>query len=341
MRKKRFKCAALAFSFLLALFPLQVSAAGTQKVKELTFTVSEMEEAKKQAEKAFEKIFKEQGNEYKLSDIQYEVIHTEYLDKKEKRVELKEKPKEKLIEDGMEYTLKTSEKSEKVVAERTEQEVSAYDDYDHAVTAADVPGSKTVTATNHVTGAEEQVNCQFTGISNAGTVTVENTMTITFAEYDSAYFEWNGNYIARNDEIPPLAGYEDSLLASVGAEEGSVITDYHWSGDPYTADGVVCRDAEALIQRQVAVYRANYAGYIVTPEKKETVYQAVYEAPDKDGKKEVAVKAVAAYAEVKKSYVPYIIAAGAGLAVAAGLIAWILIILAKKKNKNRKSEEEK
>lgn len=331
MKRIHLKCTALALSFLL-MIPLQVSAAGMNLTKEITLFASSEEETEKQAEEQFEQYIEEDGKKYELADIEYELIETKYLDKKEKSVELKEEPMKTMIEDGVEYTLKSSEKSEKVIEESAEQTVTAYDDYDHVVTAEDVPVAKTVTAVNKITGEEEQVICNFTGIFTAGTTIVENTMTITFSNYDAAYYEWNGNYIPKNDAVPPLAGYEDSLLASVGAAEGSTVSGYRWSSDPYTVDGVMYRDAAATVQQQVQIYRANYVGKIVTPETKETVYKAVYETPDQKGDKEVTVKATATYTKVENQ-MPYIIAAGVGLVVLAGLIAFILVMLAKKKKK--------
>lgn len=335
MKKRILRSTALTLSFLLMMIPLQVSAAGMNLTKESTFLASseEEEELEKLAEEKFEQYIEEDGKKYELTDIEYELIETKYLDKKEKSIELKEEPQKTMKEDGVEYTLKSCDKSEKVV-ENEVQTVTAYDDYDYEVTAAGVPVAKTVTAVNKITGAEEQVICNFTGISTAGTTTVENTMTITFSNYDAAYYEWNGNYIPRNDAVPPLAGYEDSLLDSVGAAEGSTVSEYHWSSDPYTVDGVVYRDAVATVQQQVQMYRANYVGQIAP--QKETVYKAVYETPDTEGNKEFTIKAIATYSKVEKSYVPYVIAAGVGLALIAGLVTFILILLAKKK----KQEEE-
>lgn len=335
MKRTHLKCTALTLSFLL-MIPLQVSAAGMNLTKEITLLASSEEETEKQAEEKFEQYIEEDGKKYELADVEYELIKTEYLDKKEKTVELKEEPMKTMIEDGVEYTLKSSEKSEKVIEESAEQTVTAYDDYDHVVTAEDVPVAKTVTAVNKITGEEEQVICNFTGISTAGTTIVENTMTITFSNYDAAYYEWNGNYIPKNDAVPPLAGYENSLLESVGAAEGSTVSEYHWSSDPYTVDGVVYRDAAATVQQQVQMYRANYVGQIAP--QKDTVYKAVYEMPDTEGNKEFTIKAIATYSKVEKSYVPYVIAAGVGLALIAGLVTFILIILAKKK---KQKEEQK
>lgn len=331
MKKNGIKYTVLALSFLL-MIPMHVSATEASLTKDLTLIVSDMDTAEKQAEEKFDKVLEVEGKKYELTDIAYETVETEYLDKKEKNLELKEEPKKTMTEGGVEYTLKSSEKIENVIEESTEQTVTAYDDYDYAVTAADVPVTKTVNAVNNITGAEEQVVCSFTGISDAGITTVDNIMTITFSDYDASYYEWNGTYIPRNDAVPPLAGYEDSLLASVGAAEGSTVTGYYWSSDPYTVDGVMYRDAAATVQQQVQMYRANYVGKILTPEKKETVYKAVYETHDTEGDKELTVKATATYAEVE-SQIPYIIA-GIGLFLLLILIVVIVYVISKKRKKS-------
>lgn len=336
MKSKKVKYAVFIFSFLLILmaFPIGVFAAN-ELTKDLDVTVETQDEAEKKAEKYFEKSIIQDGKEYKLTGIDYTLLNTKYLEKKEKKMEVKEKPKKTWTENGVEYSLKTSEKRERILSEKAEQLVTAYDDYDHEVSQNDVPGMKTVNALNQITGLQEDVSLKLNGISPAGLTTIENIMTITFTDYDSAYYEWNGQYIPKNDEIPPLAGYEDSLLQSVGASEGSEIIEYHWNNEPYVKDGITYRDAVATVRQQVEMYRADYVGYIVTPEKKETFYEVVYETPDKHGKKILSIKAEATYEEVRKSPLPYIIAVGAGIVVLAGLIVMILIILSKKRKEEK------
>lgn len=321
------------FSFLLIgcllMSPLRAAAAEAELQKTVMLTASDEADYKKQAEEAFAMELKEGGKKYERTEIRYEIVSTEYLDKKEKTVELKKEPEKEIKENGVTYTLEKTDKEDKVIQEAAEQTVTAYDDYDTQITASDVPATKTVTATNDVTGEAESVTCSFTEITPAGVRTVENVMTITFSNYDAAYYEWNGNYIARNDEIPPLSGYEDQLLAQAGADEGSVITGYRYSGDPYTIDGVVYRDAAATVRQDIQMYRANYVGKITTPEEKESVYTAIYSTPDTEGAVELTVKAVASYVE-KPSILPYIFA-GAGILVLVGLIVAVLITLSKKK----------
>ena len=83
--KNKSMCFVLTFSFLLML-PLQVSAAETDLTKEVTLTVSEYDEAEKQAEEQFAQKMKENGKSYELSDIEYTVLSTEYLDKKKNQL---------------------------------------------------------------------------------------------------------------------------------------------------------------------------------------------------------------------------------------------------------------
>lgn len=320
----------IIFSLLIFLtFPLQVTAAGSHLEKQITLTATSGEDYIAQASEAFPEKIEENGTTYKRAGIAYDVKGTEYLDKKEKTVEAEEVPAETISEDGIEYTLISSDSREEVVEEQSSQTVTAYDEYSYAVTAIDVPSTKTVTAQNETTGETEQVICAFVGISPAGTETVTNTITITVSNYDAAYYEWNGHYIPRNDETPQLTGYENELLASVGAAEGSSVTGIYWTGEPYTVDGVMCRDAAADVAQQNQLYRANYRGEINTPEERRTVYTARYEAPDPEGAVEYTVIATATY-QAETSYLPYILG-GVGILILAGLVVSLLMLISKKK----------
>lgn len=329
--KKKSKLIFLLLASLLV-SPLRVSAAGADLQKELTISASSEKDYIKQAEEVFALEIKEDGKTYQRTEIRYEVVEIDYLDKKEKVVELEEEPTESYVENGVTYTLETTEKEEKVIREAASQKVTGSDVYDTYVTAADVPATKTVTVKNQVTGAQESVVCSLTGITPAGVATVERVMTVTFSNYDAAYYEWNGNYIARNDEIPPLAGYEDQLLIEAGAAEGSEITGYYYTGEPYTADGTVYRDAAATVKEQIQKYRANYAGTISTPEETKTVYRATYSAPDTEGDVKLAVKAVADYEQVSGLTYNIVLTAVIILGILA-LLFLLLYLFAKRKKK--------
>ena len=331
--KNKYLKKGLVFSLLLAfVLPLQVTAAGEPLIKEMTIKAASEAEYKELAEAEFAQQITENGKDYTLDHIDYEITDTQYLDKKEKVIDVTGEPEQTLTEQGVVYTLENAEKQEQDEAEP--QIVTAYDDYDHPVSESDVPGTKDVTATNSETGEEETVTCSLTGIEPAGITTVDTVMTITFSNYDASYYSWNGTYIARNDQTPPLAGYEDELLAYCNAEAGSEITGYYWAGEPYTSNGVLCRDAAANVRQNVRMYRANYQGEIAAPEQ-EPVYAATYTAPDPDGAVQLTVTATATYIQ-ESSALPYYIAAGAGILVLIILIVGILIILSKKKKEKAK-----
>lgn len=331
--KNKYLKKGLVFSLLLAfVLPLQVTAAGEPLIKEMTIKAASEAEYKELAEAEFAQQITENGKDYTLDHIDYEITDTQYLDKKEKVIDVTGEPEQTLTEQGVVYTLENAEKQEQDEAEP--QIVTAYDDYDHPVSESDVPGTKDVTAANSETGEEETVTCSLTGIEPAGITTVDTVMTITFSNYDASYYSWNGTYIARNDQTPPLAGYEDELLAYCNAEAGSEITGYYWAGEPYTSNGVLCRDASANVRQNVRMYRANYQGEIAAPEQ-EPVYAATYTAPDPDGAVQLTVTATATYIQ-ESSVLPYYIAAGAGILVLIILIVGILIILSKKKKEKAK-----
>ena len=316
------------FLSLLLLLPLQVCAAGEAVTKEITVTAADEADYTAQAQEAFAQTLKEDGKKYTLEGITYDVIDTEYLDKKEKVLDVSGEPEQTYTEDGINYTLARAEEQEQ---EETEPHVvTAYEDYDYRVTEADVPQTKEVTETDPFTGEEVTVTCSLTGIDQAGEQSSEKVMTITFQNYDAAYYVWNGHYIARNDQTPPLAGYEQELLDYCNAD--GEITGYDWAGEPYTANGVLCRDAAATVRQTTQMYRASYLGEIKAPEQ-EPKYRATYSAPDTDGRVEMTVKATAIYQPTGISTAVYIVA-GAGILLLILLIVLILYLVSKKRYDN-------
>lgn len=327
-RQNRILAALCLCSVVMSVLPQQVSAAGEPLTKELDIMASSEQDYKEQAESAFAMEIEEDGQKYERTEIRYEVTNTNYLDKKEKMIETAN-PAEIVTEDGVEYTLVKFEEPKEI-----EQTVTAYDDYDHVVTAADVPATKDTTVTDEATGEQKTVTCSLTGVSPAGTTTVDNIMTLTFGNYDAAYYEWNGSYLPHNDQTPPIAGYEDQLLSQAGAAAGSVITSCSWSGQPYSVDGIMYRDAVAYVRQPIQMYRANYEGTVSVLDP-DALGQAYYSAPDPDGDVELTVTATATYLPVQISYAPYILA-GAGILVLAALVVIILMTTAKKRNKENK-----
>lgn len=330
-RQNRILAALCLCSVVMSVLPQQVSAAGDPLTKELEIMASSEQEYKELAESAFAMEIEEDGQKYERAEIRYEVTNTNYLDKKEKVIETAD-PAETVMEGGVEYTLVKFEEPKEI-----EQTVTAYDDYDYVVTTADVPSTKDTVVTDEATGEQKTVTCSLTGVSPAGTATVDSVMTITFSNYDAAYYEYNGSYIARDDQTPPIAGYEDQLLAQAGAAAGSVITGCSYSGDPYTVDGVVYRDATATVQQQVQMYRAYYAGTVLVTDPAANG-QATYSAPDPDGRVELTVTATAVYEKADVPIYNYIVTAIIVIGILA-LIFFLLYLIAKRKQKKEKKTE--
>lgn len=331
MKHKKLK-SMFCLSFLLMnifALPLQVAAAEGTLKKEAVIVVEEREEYSEVAENTFPETIKENGKTYTRNALDYTLGEMEYLDKREKTVELTDEPKGTMTEDGVTYDLVASESTERIVGV-TSQAVTAYEDYDHAISYGDVPATKTVRAINELTGEPEAVVCTLSGIVPMGWETVNNQMTVTFHDYDASFYEWNGWILERNDMTPPLAGLESELLASVGAAEGSTITGYSWAGEPYVVDGVTYRDATATVQQRVQMYRANYTGTL-DQEQMETVYHATYSAVDTTGNFIRTVNVSAEYVQ-ETSYVPYVMA-GIGIVILAALIVAILFFLKRKKER--------
>ena len=212
----------ILFSFLslsIITSPLQVFAAGKPLTKSVTI-VADSKEYKKEAEKSFQKKITENGKSYELADIAYNIVDQEYTETLTKTVEMQSEPHLTMEEGGITYALISKNKEETVRQAAATQTVTGWDEYDHAVTAANVPSTKVVHAKNDVTGEMEDVTCSLTGITQTGTKTVTNTMSLTFSDYDASYYEWNGHLIPRNDSTPALSGYEAELLSSVGAAAG-------------------------------------------------------------------------------------------------------------------------
>lgn len=315
--------------------PLKVRAAEKGSVTREKVFSTELRQGQGYEElAAFEPEIVEGKKHYKLDHVDYEILEVSYLDTLEKVVESETTPSEKLTVGELEFSLVKSEKEEFIAKEPFLQIVNAYDDYYWTVTEESVPVTKTVTVINESSGNSESVICSLTGITQAGTAEVNNTMTITFQEYDAAYYEWNGNYIPKNDAVPALAGYERQLLSDVGAPPDSYISGIAWRGDPYvSAEGILCRDAAAEVVQTVPIYRANYAGRIVVEEQKDTRYKNTYEAPDPEGRAEYRVRATASYSEMRN--ILAVVLTGVGIFLMICCVIGILLVIAKKKGKKK------
>lgn len=321
------------------------AAEGTSVTRERTFRISSTDTETLEEKAAFDTEIVVDGSKYTLKDIVYETLSETYLDKKEKVVksdpmdaDISFVPEQSITENGVEYLLVKTEKKELVSREASTQYVSAFDEYQYAISVYDVPATKTVNVLNEATGQYEDVECKFQDITSAGTTSVTTYLMINYEKYDSSWYEWEGYVIPRNDDVPALFGYEDQLLACAGtsASAGSRVTELAWSGDPYlNGEGVLCRDAVASIVQPVSIYRANYQGIIRTEEEKNVIYESTYEGADPTGSVEYEVKAIAEY-QKKQSYTKVVLClTGIGIVVLAGGITVLLLKLSKKQKEGK------
>lgn len=338
------------FSFLWILIfslPINVSAK-EQVIKEQNFISNTDSEAEFEKRTNFEKEIQENGKSYELTGISYEILKTDYLDKKEKIIQSDViaagetyTPAETFVENNMIYQLADVRQEQRTIQSSVTQTVMGYDNYNYEVTAAGVPATKPVSAVNQSTGQVQEVICSFSYIENLGTNVIENQIPILFEEYDASFYEWNGNLILKNDAVPALYGYESQILSDINAADGSYITGFSWNGDPYTnTDGVLCRDALASVMQVVPNYRVYYIGSLESPEEKGTVYTCTYETDDSEGRVEYEVKASAQYQQVKTRAVFYVLT-GVGILIIAGGITAVIMVLAKQKKERKENGEYK
>lgn len=294
-------------------------------------------------QKPMDKEIKKNGKKYELKGISYEIIE-EAPEIEKKSVSLEQQSgvivkgttfefSKEITKDEVVYQLKEVKEEE---AEAYRQGVESYTEYEYVISENNVPKTKTVSAKNEKTGVEETVECTLNRVHMTHTKWVDSTIDIKFQGYDRNAIQWQG-IVFPNDRGAgaPLKGYEKELLASVGLDglNGKIKNTYYTS-DVYTdADGVVCRDARANIQKLVPVYRAEYQGEITTPHiVKTALYQGEQEV-DSETDINYTIEATAVYQKVDNQ-LSYILA-GVGILVGVALIIIILMILAKKRKEKQ------
>lgn len=216
------------------------------------------------------------------------------------------------------------------------QLVTGFVDYQYPIKQADVPKTKVISTTSPVTGETIEVTADFKNLVQQGGGWKPNYIDIKFYNMDADYFEWNGIQIEGNQE-QPLQGYEQELLASVGANrDTSRVIRTYWTSDVYTDEnGETCRNARADIEQYVNYYRANYEKIL---DKKEVRYVATYQTEQTVESQTSFIyerAATARYEKVDNEIVKYIMA-GAGILIFVAIIIAILYVIAKKKKKQEK-----
>lgn len=283
----------------------------------------------------FEKELNVDGKKYQLSDIQYKILKTN--DKPDKTIESDPvpdgqdySPDKEILEDGITYKLKESVAVEKEIEKEYVQQVDGYTDYDYPITKNSVPDVQDFTVTNMKTGELETVSCQLQDVTQLDGTWTDTYIDIVFESYDADTFNWQNVQVTKNTETP-LAGYESQLLQSVGANTQDYrVESTYWTSQPYTdANGILCRNARADVQRYIRYYRANYSGQIKMDAVQGRIFTSVYEY-EKGAGDHYEIEATANYEEV--STVPYL-AIGAGVLILVLLIVCVLYAISKKKKK--------
>lgn len=288
--------------------------------------------------KDFEEVLEEDGKKYELSDISYEIKEKQPV--KEKKVLTKTvesavvpisdeyAPEDTITEDGITYKLNDC------TALDGSEYIQSYTEQVEYLEGSDVPERRSITITD-AQGNEKQIEASLTGEETLQTGEwLNTTLSITFSNYDTGVFEWQGRTIYYQDSAAPLQGYETELLQSVGADPGSNrITSTQWVGDPYVVDGITYRDAVANVQYFVPYTRATYTGTVTYLQ-----YVANYSAEveeDSTTDFDYLIAATATYTEQTASVGQILAVIGVGVAIVALLVVVILLLLAKQKKQQK------
>lgn len=291
----------------------------------------------------FDKEIIKDGQKYTLSGVSVRTLkkipqkEVQYLTKEvETIVGAQEEyaPPEKLQENNFFYHLSHVEQ-EPISTPGEGALITGFVDYQYPISENDVPKTKVISTTDPVTGENIEVTADFKNLVQQGGDWKPNYIDIKFYNMDADYFEWNGIQIEGNQE-KPLQGYEQELLASVGANKNTsrVIRTY-WTSDVYTENGETCRNARADIEQYVNYYRANYEKRL---DKNEVCYIASYEAEQTVESQTSFIYERSATARYEKSdnEIAKYIMVGAGILIFVTVMIAILYVIAKKKKKQEK-----
>lgn len=196
------------------------------------------------------------------------------------------------------------------------------------VNYADEPSGQTVTAVLPLTDFRVTVPYHWEP---------DVTVPMRVEVYDSTFYMLNGRYVPYNDEKPALAGYEADILNVLDLPEASYrITDFVWTGDVYTENGVQYRNAAASGERYVAEYTAYYNDTVALPDA--NGYNATLTYSLDSGDTEYTIKATALYEKLNTGLTPaqIITISVVGVFLLVILIISILFVISKKKKSKEK-----
>lgn len=288
----------------------------------------------------------ENGKEYELQDIIYEVIDKKAIEEEtKKKITLTKKtdneeyePRKEIVKDDVTYQLIDTQRNEETVSEKKGRLVTGYLDFDNKNEALSTPTSKSFSA-NGVTAV-----CKKTGMKKLKASSWQKSyIDFAFTSSNKNYYEWNGNEIDGNSDNP-LKGYESEILKSIGVdEENYKVGDSYWKGTAHRKNGMYTRKLRVEIKKKIPHYRVNYEGYSKSEVKKEYSYISTYEATVKQetGEYEYTIQQTAVYKELIKTDKPTIkkIVYRVGIILLAITISGILFIIYLKPKRRSKVDK--
>lgn len=303
--------------------------------RDIVFQTDEINESR---DEEFKAVIEEDGKTYQLEKITYDLIK-----KTPKEIEVTKTiesdilpadqtytPQETITEDGVTYTHVSTDREEGVLEEAYTQPVTGYTDYSYPVSVESAPATKDITVADDRTGQAQTVTCSLTDVTRLPAEYEDTYIDIVYESYDANTFVWGDTVVSKNEQTPEID--EGQLLASVGADPGTYdVQNVYWTGQPYDAGGVLCRNARADVRRQVNYYRANYIGAITQDAVSGIKYISTYTGAVADGSAGYTYKiqATAHYTEQNNHTVLMI--AGIGIFLLAALIIVLLYLISRKK----------
>ncbi len=339
MRLLKNKIFFLSLIFMFSFCITPVSAAGVMQ-KEKTYTSTD-----KKKEYKFNENITENGDKYKLYNVDYQIVKEEpetenravsYI-KKSRMLESGEayEPKQTIVVNGITYHLEYSQREEVTADEEYTQTVTGYTDYASEEAALNAPLHKTVKTVNKKTNKTEDVDCDYRGISSLPAQWEDSVINITFIAYDKQYFAWQGILIKKNVKTP-LLGYDEQIIKSIGGNTNDYkIQSVSWKGKAYTnSHGTKCRDAVAKVKRKINRYRVSYQGEIRNNAKRGIYYTITYSGIKKveTGKTLYTIKATAIYKSVSNKTA---IIAGLTVGVVLAIVLAVGIIYSLKQKQKK------
>lgn len=294
-----------------------------------------------------EKLVKDDGT-YTLKDVKYEtvsetpVMETQTIEIKDLYEQNVEAEEEKTFVNtkGKEVLGKLSDVSysDTIITNRT-AEIESTLKSGYVLSQPAVANSKTVIYADEVTEKNVTATLPLTNfqITTPYHWVSDVTIPTRFEQYDSKYYLLNGRYVPYNNQRPALTGYEADILNVLNLPQESYrITDFLWTGDVYTENGVQYRNAAASGERYVAEYTAYYNDTVALPDA--NGYNATLTYSLDSGDTEYTIKATALYEKLNTGLTPaqIITISVVGVFLLVILIISILFVISKKKKSKEK-----